>query len=263
MRIGISTACFYPQPVEEVLPILAGLGAQAIEIFFNTESEFAPSFYQKLGADARRLGLDIVSVHPYTSPMEGMLLFSDYARRTEDGMAQYERYFTCAAALGARYLTFHGERFMGQQDSASEWKRKCEVYHRLCALATACGVTLAQENVAWCRSRDPVFLRALYNDVPELRYTLDIKQAFRADHHPNELIEAVGSRLVNIHINDYSQKQSCLLPGAGEMDYADLFSRLRAVGYQGDALIEVYRTDFDAPRELQCAIRMLSRLQAG
>ena len=27
MRLGISTACFYPQPVEEILPILAGLGA--------------------------------------------------------------------------------------------------------------------------------------------------------------------------------------------------------------------------------------------
>ncbi len=263
MRFGISTACFYPQPVEEILPILAGLGAQAIEIFFNTESEFAPSFYQKLGDEAKQLGLDVVSVHPYTSPMEGMLLFSDYARRTEDGMAQYERYFTCAAALGARYLTFHGERFMGQQDDAAVWERKCEVYHRLCALATSCGVTLAQENVAWCRSRDPAFLRALYRDVPELRYTLDIKQAFRADHHPNALIDVMGSRLVNIHINDYSEKQSCLLPGAGEMDYKALFSRLRAVGYHGDALVEVYRTDFDAPRELEHAIEMLSRIQAG
>lgn len=34
MRLGISTVCFYPQPVEEILPILAGLGVHAVEVFF-------------------------------------------------------------------------------------------------------------------------------------------------------------------------------------------------------------------------------------
>ena len=102
MRVGISTACFYPQPLEEILPVLAGLGVHAIEIFFNTESEFQPRFYEQIGMQARSCGLDVVSVHPYTSLMEGMLLFSDYKRRTEDGMMQYQRYFECAAALGAQ-----------------------------------------------------------------------------------------------------------------------------------------------------------------
>ena len=77
MRVGISTACFYPQPLEEILPVLAGLGVRAVEIFFNTESEFQPRFYARLGAQAKSLGLDVVSVHPYTSLIEGMLLFSD------------------------------------------------------------------------------------------------------------------------------------------------------------------------------------------
>ena len=165
MRVGISTACFYPQPLEEILPVLAGLGVHAIEIFFNTESEFQPRFYEQIGMQARSCGLDVVSVHPYTSLMEGMLLFSDYKRRTEDGMMQYQRYFECAAALGARYLTFHGERDMGITDNPARWARKCEAYRRLCGIASACGVTLAQENVAWCRSRDPGFLRALYRDA--------------------------------------------------------------------------------------------------
>ena len=259
MRVGISTACFYPQPVEEILPVLAGLGVHAIEIFFNTESEFQPRFYEELGAQARGLGLDVVSVHPYTSLMEGLLLFSDYKRRTEDGLMQYQRYFECAAALGARYLTFHGERFMGQTDTPERWARKCAVYRRLCGIAAACGVTLAQENVAWCRSRDPVFLAALCRDVPELRYTLDVKQAYRAGHGWKEFVDAVGGRLVNVHINDFSGDQSCLLPGAGSMDYAAFFSALRGVGYDGHTLIEVYRSNFGSPDELARAVRVLSR----
>lgn len=263
MRIGISTACLYPQPLEQILPVLAGQGARVVEIFFNTESEFQPRFYEQLGAQARQLGLDILSVHPYTSLMEGMLLLSDYDRRTEDGMLQYHRYFSAAAALGARYLTFHGERDMGQTDSPARWARKCAAYRRLCELATACGVTLAQENVAWCRSRDPAFLRALARDVPELRFTLDIKQARRAGRDWREVLDAMGERIVNVHINDFSAEQSCLLPGRGEMDYAALFSRLRAQGYRGDALIEVYRTNFGEPAELGRALRLLSRYTGG
>lgn len=258
MRLGISTACFYPQPLEEILPVLAGLGVRAAEIFFNTESEFSPRFYERLGAQAKQLGIDIVSVHPYTSLMEGMLLFSDYKRRTEDGMAQYQRYFECAAALGARFLTFHGERDMGPADTPERWARKCEAYRRLCALAAACGVTLAQENVAWCRSKQPDYIRALRRDMPELRYTLDIKQAHRAGQDWRAMLDAMGDRLVNVHINDFSTQQSCMLPGTGTMDYADFFSRLRALGYDGHTLIEVYRANFGKVEELRDAVRTLS-----
>lgn len=258
MRTGISTACFYPQPVEEILPVLAEAGVHAIEIFFNTESEFQPPFYQRLGEAAARLGLEIISIHPYTSLMEGMLLFSDYKRRTEDGMQQYERYFACAAALGAKFLTFHGERDMGPADSPERWARKCEVYHRLCALASSYQVTLAQENVAWCRSGRPDYIRALCRDVPELRYTLDIKQARRAGQDWRQFVAIEQERLVNIHINDYSGTESCLLPGQGTIDYPDFFSCIQKAHYNGHVLIEVYRTNFGDVAELARAVQVLA-----
>ena len=43
------------------------------------------------------------------------------------------------------------------------------------------------------------------------------------------------------------------------MDYADFFSRLRAVGYDGHTLIEVYRNNFTKAEELARAVRVLSR----
>ncbi len=257
MRIGISTACFYPRTLEETLPILAGLGVDIIEIFFNSESEFHPYFYRKLGEDAARLGLEVGSVHPYTSLMEGLLLFSEYRRRTEDGLAQYQRYFECAASMGAKCLTFHGERDMGFTDPPERWKRKCEVYHRLCALGESCGVALAQENVNWCRSRDPAFIRMLCQEVPELKYTLDIKQAHRAGQDWRDFVDAERERLVNIHINDYSKEKSCLLPGKGLIDYRELFAYVRNAGYKGNAIIEVYRSDYSEYSELREAVKLL------
>ena len=48
MRLGISTACFYPQPIEETIERIAALGFRTIEIFFNTESEYDISFLNHL-----------------------------------------------------------------------------------------------------------------------------------------------------------------------------------------------------------------------
>ena len=258
MKIGISTACFYPRPLEEGIARIAALGLREIEIFFNTDSEFRPPYTTELMRLLREYGLNLVSVHPYTSLMEGILLFSDYARRTEDGFEQYRRYFATAAELGARYLTLHGERMMpGMQETPAAAERKLERYHRLCQTAKEEGMVVAQENVAWCRSSDPAYLHRLFENIPELRYTLDIKQAHRAGHRWREYFEIIAPRLVNVHINDFDETHSCLLPGEGALDYDALFSALRGAGYHGQALIEVYSSNYAEERQIADAARFL------
>lgn len=56
MRAGISTACFYPQPVEDILPILAGLGVHAIEIFLTPKASFPSSFMRAWAPRRAALG---------------------------------------------------------------------------------------------------------------------------------------------------------------------------------------------------------------
>ncbi len=301
----ISTACFYPRPLEEGIAHIAALGLREIEIFFNTDSEFRPPYTAGLARLLREHDLNLVSVHPYTSLMEGILLFSDYARRTEDGFEQYRRYFATAAELGARYLTLHGERMMpGMQETPAAAERKLERYRRLCQTAKEegmivaqenvawcrssdpaylqrlfenipelrytldikqahCqtakeeGMIVAQENVAWCRSSDPAYLQRLFENIPELRYTLDIKQAHRAGHQWQEYFEIVAPRLVNVHINDFDEAHSCLLPGEGSLDYDALFSALRGAEYHKQVLIEVYSSNYAEESQIADAARFL------
>lgn len=257
MRLGISTACFYPQPLEETIDRIASLGFSAIEIFFNTESEYDPSFLDTLKRLTDRNGIDIISIHPYTSLMEGMLLFSNYDRRTQDGLAQYRKYMRAAARLGARYLTFHGERFMVPDTLFDHMDRTYEVYHALCAMAQQEGITLTQENVAWCKSRDPEYLRLLFEHVPELRYTLDIKQANRAGQHWSAYLDVIGPRLRNVHVNDYDTTHSCLLPGEGSMDYDVLLNALKRHQYDHQMLIEVYSANFSQDEQVQRSADLL------
>ena len=258
MKIGLSTSCFYPQPLEQTVERIAALGGRTIEIFFNTESELRDPFLSALRRSLRAYGLTVVSIHPFTSLMEGLLLFTDYARRAEDGFAQYRRYFEVAHSLGARYLTLHGERKVpGVQETADSWARKVERYNRLCEVAAEEGMQVAQENVAWCRSSDPDYLRALYKAVPALGYTLDVKQANRMQKSWKAYFDAVAPRLLNIHINDFDQDHGCLLPGEGLLDYGELFAALRRSGYDRQILIEVYSSNYDSDAQITRSLRFL------
>lgn len=252
MQVGISTACFYPQMLEKTFSQIADMGFKKIEVFFNTESELHSPLICEFKNIIKSLGLEVVSIHPYTSLMEGMLLFSEYERRTQDGFKQYISYFEAGNILGAKYLTFHGERKspFDKIDSGDIWQRKVEVYNRLCDIADSYGVAIAQENVAWCKSSSPEYIKRLYNDVPKLSYTLDLKQANRAGHLWHEYYDIMAKRLKNIHINDFDENNSCLLSGKGIFDYSSFFERLKKDKYSGDVLIEVYSSNYQTNKEL-------------
>ncbi len=260
MHIGISTASFYPTLLETGISYAAALGFHDVELFINAESEYRAPFRAQLKRQLADCGIHVVSVHPYTSATEGHLLFSDYPRRTCDALDQYERYFEAAGDLGARYFTFHGEslRARGLPPSRSA-ERRFETYHALCERASRYGVTFTQENVSWCRSGDLDFLRELYTNIPELRFTLDIKQAHRASHDWQDYVETIGDRIVNLHLSDYDADTDYLLPGRGTVDFAALFAALRQHGYAGDALVEVYRTDYTALEQLSDCCQYLQR----
>lgn len=262
MQIGISTASFYPMEIERAVEHAAELGYERVELFINAESEYALPFRSELRHRLQALGLTVVSVHPFSSAIEGLLLFSDYTRRTRDALDRYERYFAAAADLGARYFTFHGQRLLARGLPPSDAaKRRYETYHALCARAAACGITFTQENVSWCKSSDLEFLHGLYDHVPELRYTLDVKQAHRAGRTWRDYVDAVGDRIVNLHISDYTAQSDCLLPGRGDVDFPALFAALRSHGYRGSAIVEVYSTDYQQVEELRDSALFLQGIE--
>lgn len=258
MRLGISTACFYPLPVERALDEIGKLGLRQIEVFFNTESEYREPLLSEIERRVRENGMEVVSIHSYSAANEGLLLFSEYARRTEDGFAQYRRYFEAGQRLGARYFTFHGERRMNGSPEAVIPERKLAAYERLIDTAAEYGLVFTQENVAWCRSADPAYLRALYEKVPGLRFTLDIKQAHRAGHSWQAFVDGIGDRICNIHLNDFDSEHSCLMPGEGQMDYGAFFTALARRGYDRQVLIEVYKDNFASLEDFRRAVARLA-----
>ena len=122
MQIGISTASFYPKELEHGIEYAAQLGYRRVELFINSESEYGVPFRRMLKQKLRELGLAVVSVHPFTSAMEGHLLFSDYARRTRDALDQYGEAPGGPPALAGRGM---GRAVMERTPRAGGWRWSC------------------------------------------------------------------------------------------------------------------------------------------
>lgn len=258
MKIGASSSCLYPMNTEEALRTVGELGAKTAEIFFNSPSELENPILSELKAIKDFYGMEIRSVHPFTSAYETYLLFSDYKRRTLDGIEFYKRYFDAANALGAEMIVLHG----GRSEARIEPDRYAENYILLHNAAREQGLYIAHENVHNHLCGSPGFMKALADNVGEdFKMVLDIKQCRRCGVSEDEYIRRLGNKIYQVHISDGLGAEKCLVPGAGEYDFAALFKKLRNAGYDKSALIELYRHNFGEISEISEGKLYLENMQ--
>ena len=247
MKIGISTACFYPELTEKAVKHLCENGVSEIEIFFNSLCEMRGDILSEIAAITKSNGTRVVSLHPFTSGFEPFMLFSDYERRFLDGLEFCKHYFNACNTLGAEILVLHGDRF----ESHHSDDRYFERYQELFRTAKKEGICVAQENVCRCRSRDVEFIKNMKTALgDEVAFVLDLKQATRSGLSYKDVLSAMGDKLVHVHLNDCDENHDCLLPSQGNRDFAELFSKLKEHGYSGSAVIEVYRENYGDYSEL-------------
>ena len=260
-RVGISTACFYPDNVKNSLCRVASIGAPVTEVFMNSFGEMSEDMLQDLSATAKNAGTEIISFHPFLSAIEHMFFFSGYAPRVDDGIEIYKRFFEAAAVLGAKYFIFHGEKMQVRDSSPSSLPTELllSVYDRLISSAESFGITFTQENVTMFRSENTSLIELLRKEFPTIGFALDIKQALRAGKDIDEMIDTMGDRIVQVHLNNY-RDGVCTLPLAGTVDMPEIRAKLQNVGYKGDCCIEVYRNNFSDDSELSDSLASVSRI---
>ena len=253
MEVGISLACFYPLEPEKAVKEAQKLGVRICEIFLNTYCELEIPYLKELRKACNAAGLKVYSIHPFTSAIENYLFFSPYPRRIADAKAFYARYAEAADILGASVVNIHADRGMGLE--SPDLFASC--FQPLLDLQNKTGIIYALENIFYNSVNHPEFVRRLKRNLPEVRFTFDIKQAFKGSQDAYELADAMGEAIVNFHINDRDEDHICALPGRGNVDYMRIFSVLHKNGYAGPALIEVYRKNFGTAAELKESKRWL------
>lgn len=76
IQIGASTACFYPLETEKALKRVGKLGFSTAEVFFNSFSELHGPLLEAICREQEAWGIQVVSVHPFSSGTEPFFLFS-------------------------------------------------------------------------------------------------------------------------------------------------------------------------------------------
>lgn len=254
MEIGLSLACFYPNHPEDVVSRTSALGFKTAELFINTYSELSDEYIDNFKNICDKNGIKIYSVHPFTSAIENYMFFSPYDRRIEDSVKLYEMYSNVALKLGAKVINMHGDRGLGLTDI----DKYIDCLAPLLNLTEKYGVCFSHENVFFNSVNKPEFIRNLREKTGgAVKFTFDIKQAHKGGSNPYEVCEAMGSDIINFHINDYDENHLCMLPGEGSVDYKKIFSILNKNGYNGPALIEVYSDNFTSDKQITDSVKFL------
>lgn len=251
MKVGISTACFYPDiNTEDTLKIIKTLGFDICEVFLESEYEMTYDFCKGLRASAEELGIGVYSVHPFSANFEPFL-FDRYNRRRAEMENKFKMVCNAGNILGAECYVFHGLRNTNEKVDFLEISKNMD---NLIDIAERYNIKIAWENVAWCRSCEPDFTqRVIDNMEKKIYFNLDIKQAIRSRHSPIEYIKLYKERIVNVHINDGNKNSTCLLPGKGDINLKEIVKQVKALNKTAPYIIEVYSENYSELEDLMRA----------
>ncbi len=255
MKLGISTSCFYPLLTEKAFAAVCEQNVPYTEIFFNAASELSPEFIRLLKSIQKGSETRVASIHPTSSLSESFMLFSAYDRRLQEGLETFCRYGEIAAELGAGYVILHG----GKPNGILSDSEYCERFWQINEAVQKGGATLLQENVRGFRAGDLSLQKTMVEQLGDkVGFCLDVKQSIRNGYSPLDMVAAVGKNIRHLHFSDHNAEKDCLLPTKGNFDFALLLREVKKHGFDGTAIIEVYRDAYGAYDEIFAAYQTLA-----
>lgn len=255
MKTGISTASlFLDLPTEKAAEYLSENGVKTSEAFLTTFSEYTDEFADLLLK--KKGNMNFNSVHALTTQFEPQL-YSKNDRALKDAYSVLENVLKTGKTIGAKNYTFHGFARIKKTPININYDECGYFTEKIAEKCAEYGINLAYENVHWCYYNYIGFFSEIKKRCPSLKGTLDIKQARQSGIEYKEYIKEMGENIVTVHVSDIDETGKMCLPLKGTVDYDDLFSRLKDVGFDGAVLIEAYRKDYGERRELIDSLDML------
>lgn len=257
MPIGVSSSCLYPLSPLESLEILGKLGVKTSEVFINSPSELTLEYAKKLNNLKEEYGINILSLHPFTSFAETVMLFSEYKRRFTDMLEYYKYIFEVTAALGAEITVIHGSKLPGKIPHEEYFER----FGMMVEEGKKSGITVAQENVNNHFSESPEFMKTMRAYLGDnFKMVFDVKQAVRAGFEPLGFAKEFANEIVHVHLSDHKEGFDCLPPSEGIFDFGKLFEIMKAADYNGSYVVELYRHNYGEPAELVKSMQYLEQV---
>lgn len=185
-----------------------------------------------------------------------------FGYREDDGSTEeeildnYKRAVEATAILGADRMVIHPVKFENCKFGYRReecFDRNIELFTKLTPYLKASGVKALLENM-FIKDQREGFTRlvpTIYSTGEELARArdvlgdsygvcLDSGHALITKENVPEMVDAIGSRLLAVHLHDNTgDRDDHLPPYFGKMDFAELLSALKKVGYGGNLNFEV------------------------
>jgi len=249
MKLGISSASFFNQvATEDCFDMLRNMGVDCTEVFFNTYSEYEPSFVDKLVA--KKGNIKVHSVHALGTQFEPEL-FNINDRVKNDAIKILRKVLQAAQSLNAQYYTFHGPLKLKRIPYNIDFDSYCKKLNYIIAICKEYGIKLAYENVHYSYYNNPMFFESIKHRCPDLYATFDIKHAYQSGYDYKEYLKFVGDRLAVLHICDVKLDNSTELPFNGIVDFEGVFFEIKK--YKPDAviLLELYSNNYTSLNQVK------------
>lgn len=210
------------------------LGLQAIDLDLHE-----PGYFSNLGSRFQVADLAVTVHAPFMDLNPG-------AAEPLVQQATLQRFFQtfdAAERLGARLIVFHpgyDHWRYGKQKRA--WLQQAlHFWPQLCLRAERLGVKIVLENIF---DEDPALLQEQVNglDHPCLGHCFDIGHwALFGKPTIDDWLQVLGPRLFHLHLHDNFGRQDDHLPiGAGNIDFAPLWSHLKSTGLRPSMTLEAH-----------------------
>ncbi len=248
MKVGISSASLFGRfHTEDAVQKLNELKVDTTEVFFETFSEYTKKFGKKI--KKMKGDIDVHSIHTLTTQFEPTL-YSQNDRAQKESFDLLEGTLSAGEIIGAKYYTFHGVARVKRVPMTIDFDRVGRITNDIITSCKKHDMALAYENVHWAYYNYIGFFSELKKRCPDLKGTFDLKQARQSNINYREFIDEMKGDIVTAHLSDVKEDGKMCLPGKGTVDFDEMFSRLRDVGFDGALILEVYKNDFERLEEL-------------
>lgn len=259
MKTGISTASYFLRELnEDAVKLISKTNAQVCEVFLASYSEYNQEFANKVLKS--KGDLEVHSIHSVTTQFEPQL-YSDHPRAKKDAFSLLDGFLAAGKTLGAKYYTFHGVTRLKKSESVTDFAVYGKKTREIMESCQKYNITLSYENVHWAYYSYPSFFKQLKDYCPQLKGTLDIKQAMQSGFNYRDYLDDMAGEIVTVHLSDYDNSGKTMLPGRGSFDFLDLFRQLKDVGFDGAAIIEVYKNDYGNYDEIKNSLDYINEIK--
>lgn len=166
-----------------------------------------------------------------------------------------------AGLLGARVVVVHPGKRTAKRPAREEEREKLRRYLEVCLdRAVEEGVLLALENLEpapWNLCSEPDEMGRFLDEHPRLGMTLDISHATPPPSRALAFVEALGDRILDVHVSATIDGVRHLPVSSGSVD--PILKALRDCGYSGPLTLELDDNKFPATLSTKDKVGVLRR----